>query len=239
MKRKARILWAVPALALACGFAALGFWQQSRGEHKREWQAAWQSALAAAPVAFSQAANRTQAAPPLRVEGELRFRKRPVLLLDNQQLDGRVGVRAYALADAQDLALPLLVELGWLPMPAERTLPQVAVPDGNVQLSGVLMPSPGQGIALAANPWPSALDEKPVLLTTLSHAEIQTAIGGKLLPGVLRPDPQMALGYTRDTQLLPNTLPPERHFGYAVQWWGLSATVLVVYLVLALRRSKP
>ena len=53
---------------------------------------------------------------------------------------------------------------------------------------------------------------------------------------MLQPDPALALGYVRDAGTLPNTLPPERHRGYAVQWWGLSATVVAVYLILAWRR---
>ena len=39
--------------------------------------------------------------------------------------------------------------------------------------------------------------------------------------------------------LLPNTLPPQRHLSYAVQWFGLALTVLVVALVLERRRRRP
>jgi cytochrome oxidase assembly protein ShyY1 len=34
-------------------------------------------------------------------------------------------------------------------------------------------------------------------------------------------------------------LPPERHRAYAVQWFGLAATVLVIYLTLAWRALRP
>ncbi len=227
--------WAVPALLLAAGFAVLGFWQQGRGEQKREWLAAWERALAAAPVPFVQAEDRQEDSPPLRVRGVLRFRASPRMLLDNQQREGRVGVRAYALADVEGLPVPALVELGWLPMPGNRALPEFELPQGPQPVSGVLMQMPGQGLKLGENPWKQGGD--PVLLTYLSRAEIETATGMALMRGVLRPDPQWPPGFARDTVLLPNTLPPERHFGYAVQWWGLSATVVVVYLVLAWRRT--
>jgi cytochrome oxidase assembly protein ShyY1 len=46
------------------------------------------------------------------------------------------------------------------------------------------------------------------------------------------------MGYTRDLELLPNTLPPEKHRGYSVQWFALALAVLVTALVLTLRRSK-
>jgi cytochrome oxidase assembly protein ShyY1 len=54
----------------------------------------------------------------------------------------------------------------------------------------------------------------------------------------LRLDPALPLGYQRDLDVLPNTLPPERHRGYAVQWFGLAVASLVTALVLTLRRKK-
>jgi cytochrome oxidase assembly protein ShyY1 len=55
---------------------------------------------------------------------------------------------------------------------------------------------------------------------------------------VLRLDPAMAGGYARDLEILPNTLPPEKHLGYAVQWYGLALAVLVTALVLTFRRPR-
>ncbi|WP_343239036.1 SURF1 family cytochrome oxidase biogenesis protein, partial [Stenotrophomonas sp.] len=55
---------------------------------------------------------------------------------------------------------------------------------------------------------------------------------------VLRLDPALPFGDARDLDLLPNTLPPQRHLGYAVQWFGLALTVLVVALVLERRRRR-
>ena len=41
----------------------------------------------------------------------------------------------------------------------------------------------------------------------------------------------------RDLDILPNTLPPERHLGYAVQWFGLAIAVLATALVVTVRKS--
>jgi cytochrome oxidase assembly protein ShyY1 len=51
-------------------------------------------------------------------------------------------------------------------------------------------------------------------------------------------DPAIPLGYARDLDVLPNTLPPERHLGYAVQWFGLALAVLVTALVLTFRKPS-
>jgi cytochrome oxidase assembly protein ShyY1 len=67
-----------------------------------------------------------------------------------------------------------------------------------------------------------------------------------IAPRVLRLDPQrqpgdggvMAASGERDLDILPNTMPPERHLGYAVQWFGLALTVLVVAATLTFRMKK-
>jgi cytochrome oxidase assembly protein ShyY1 len=59
-----------------------------------------------------------------------------------------------------------------------------------------------------------------------------------LAPRVLKLDPQSPIGYARDLDILPNTLPPQRHLGYAVQWFGLALTVLVTALVLTFRNPR-
>ena len=68
---------------------------------------------------------------------------------------------------------------------------------------------------------------------------IGKALGVAVAPRVIRLDPKLPVGYARDLNILPNTLPPERHLGYAVQWWALSLAVFITALVLSIRKSKP
>jgi cytochrome oxidase assembly protein ShyY1 len=77
------------------------------------------------------------------------------------------------------------------------------------------------------------------LVVRLEPAAIARQFGlPALAPRVLRLDPALPFGYPRDLQLLVNTLPPERHRGYALQWFGLAATGLVFAFVLTFRRSR-
>lgn len=232
-----RLLWGVVALVVAAGFASLGFWQYGRAGEKQRWLDGYTSALAAPPQALTDALAGPSPDVPIRTAGEISFLDAPVLLLDNQQREGRVGVRAYALARVEGSSAQVLVELGWLPLAADRALPPVGVPEGERRIEGVLLPWPGQGLRLAENPWQSQGEgQGAVLLTYLDRDEIGRKSGVTPYHGVLQPDPALALGYVRDAGTLPNTLPPERHRGYAVQWWGLAITVLAVYLILARQR---
>jgi cytochrome oxidase assembly protein ShyY1 len=65
---------------------------------------------------------------------------------------------------------------------------------------------------------------------------LSQALKVDLAPRVLRLDPKLPIGYPRDLNLLVNTLPPERHRGYAIQWFGLAFATLVTALLLSFRR---
>jgi cytochrome oxidase assembly protein ShyY1 len=156
-------------------------------------------------------------------------------MLDNQQRDGRVGVHAYAVF-APAAGTPVLVDVGWLPMRADRRLPHITLPRGEVQLRGLLAPPPSAGLALGA---PMARQGDAWLVVRLEPAVAARELHvPALAPRVLRLDPSLPFGYPRDLQLLVNTLSPDRHRGYAVQWFGLAATLIVIALVLTFRRSR-
>jgi surfeit locus 1 family protein len=228
--------WAL-ALPLAALFAALGFWQHGRGGEKQATLDSVDAQLAdRSPKPLALAADAGRADDHDWATGEGRFAEGPAVLLDNQQREGRVGVRAYrAFVPDAEGASPLLVELGWLPLPGDRTLPSVPCPDAT-RVAGLLAapPSPGIGAATAV-PQPDGT----VLATSLDMQALAPLLGQpRLAPRVLKLDPALPFGHARDLDVLPNTLPPERHLGYALQWWALSLAVLVVALVLTLRRPR-
>jgi cytochrome oxidase assembly protein ShyY1 len=97
------------------------------------------------------------------------------------------------------------------------------------------VPPPSPGLA---TPVVATRDEG--LLATALDADLLAAPLDlpALPPRVLKLDPALPIGYARDLDILPNTLPPERHLGYAVQWYALALAVLVTALVLTLRKPR-
>jgi surfeit locus 1 family protein len=226
------------AAALCAGFLALGIWQAGRGEQKAAALAAFEQALAMPqPMPLADAL----AAPgelPRRVAALLALRTDlPWLLLDNQRRGAQVGVIAYAVAEpGQDLPL-LLVEFGWLPLPPDRSLPALPAPPATLALDGMLLAPPSPGLRLISHQFEGGAG--PVLLTYLDLDEVAAWLDRPLHPQVLRPDPALALGFERDLLALPNTLSPEKHRGYALQWFGLAFAVLIVTAVLVFRSRRP
>ena len=161
--------------------------------------------------------------------------------------EGRSGVRMYCVLFPDEGVQPILVDAGWWPLDGRRTLPVFGCPAGDAQtVRGLLAPPPSTGIAhgepLAPNGdarWLAARLDLPAI-----EAALKLSTG--LAPRVLRLDPQRAPADAgvmlapgeRDLDILANTLTPDRHLGYAVQWFGLAISVLVVALVLTLRKTK-
>jgi surfeit locus 1 family protein len=229
------MLWAF-ALALAAGFASLGAWQLGRsGDKQRMLDAATQTLQmrrAQPPAALTDAA-RAGSYDWVALAG--RFADTPAVLLDNQQKQGRVGVRVYR-AFLPESGPAVLIDLGWLPLPPDRRMPRLEPERERRRIEGLLMPPPGKGIGMGA---PAPLADGSLLTTTVDLPTLATALGlPALAPRVLRPEAEAGFGYARDFDILPNTLPPERHLGYAVQWFALSAAVLVTAALLTLRSVR-
>ncbi|WP_372017528.1 SURF1 family protein [Pseudoxanthomonas sp. 10H] len=231
-------LWAgwVLALGVAALCASLGAWQLQRMQAK---QAQLDAAARVLDERRSQPLSR--AADPARARaydwasGRGRFLDAPAVLLDNQNRDGRAGVRAYRVFLPADTPDALLVELGWLPLPGDRRLPAVAAP-GTEEVAGLLLPPPSPGlVAPVVSPQPDGT----LLVVALDPPALAAALGvPSLAPRVLRLDPALPGGYARDLELLPNTLPPDRHLGYAVQWFALSGAVLAIATLLTFRGRR-
>ena len=242
MSRGSR-LWAGWTLALLVmlAFCLLGRWQLSRMDEKQAMLHNVAATLGArTPRPLSLAMDPDGRRDFHWSAGAGRFVDAPAVLLDNQQRDGRPGVRVYRLFQpdpAGDAAAsPLLVELGWLPLPADRTLPRIDPVPGALQLQGLLAPPPSAGIIAATT---AQTPHGDVLVTSLDAPGLPALLGvATLPPRVLKLDPGRPLGYPRDLDILPNTLPPEKHLGYAVQWFGLALAVLVTALILTFRKRR-
>lgn len=225
------------AFGLACSalFASLSAWQWGRGEQKAAWLQAAAEARTGVPRPLAELLSQGPADHAEPVSGWVEVVQAPRLLLDNQQREGRVGVREYVVVVPTPAGPALLAELGWLPLAPDRSLPDLPQLPTRFEVAGMLTPLPGQGLRLAANP---PIEGEHVLLTYLDTEELGAALGRRIAPHLIRLDPALAIGHARDLDVLPNTLPPEKHRGYALQWAGLSVAALIITLVLSFRSRR-
>lgn len=236
-RRNLMVGWALAVLAIAL-FVRLGLWQSQRAVEKQAMlDASAQVLQRRTPVSVAEAANRKRTHDYDWAMGSGRFANKGPLWLDNQQRDGRTGVHAYRVFLPEGAEQPILVDLGWLPLPPTRAMPVIAVPKGRIEVRGLLAPPPSSGLALGSGIAP---DGDGWVLTRIDMDVVSRTLDLQppLAPRVLRLDPALPLGYERDLQLLANTLPPERHRGYALQWFALAIAVLVTALILTFRKAR-
>lgn len=248
-----RIAWALVAVALAGGFGALGMWQLGRAQWKVAHRDALARAATATPVGLTAAlaagrdlaeanaslggADRAglPADAPLRVAGRGRFDNAATVLLDNQVRDGRVGVRVYTLFRPSGAKRSLLVDRGFVPLARDEP-PAIAPAKGRSDVTGVLVPPPAIGIRLGNAQFVHGAE--PPRLAYIDLAALRAQMGVELFGGVLEPDAGAAYALGPPRAATPDPMTPERHRGYAVQWFGLALAVLAAagYLLWKTRR---
>lgn len=227
------------AALLGIAFFSLGRWQLARGEWKQQRLdsvAAILKEKRPQSLALLSKNDQKDNSPDIAwVSGRGNFIDAPALLLDNQRLGDKVGVNVYRVFQP-DQGKALLVNLGWLEVPGNRRMPVPEKIIGSYQLSGLLVTPPSTGIAIG--PAYVKSSDQYWLLTRMPLDQLGADLKMPLASKVLRLNPELSMGYARNLDILPNTLPPEKHKGYAVQWFGLCLATIVVTLVLGFRNKN-
>ena len=224
----------IAAMAGVAALASLGLWQLDRADQKTALADAFEAG-STAPVDYGDVSrpgtedSRYQA---VRVGG--RYLSDRQVLVDAMIVDGQPGYHVLTPLDRGNGRPLVMVNRGWVPAGADRSvLPDVTVATGKRRLDARVAPLARPGMRLdggdaGASGWPRVL-----LFPT--RDDIAGALGAEVAPGQLLLDPDQADGYVRRWQ--PAGFGPERHLGYAVQWFALAATLFVIYLVVNFKRT--
>jgi len=149
----------------------------------------------------------------------------PVFLLDNRVHRGR---RGYEVLSAFQLAgdrAALLVNRGWVGRADATAAAGLRAPAHAHVIGELRLPKKGftLGPAYRAQPgWPKVIQ---YFDSAALSAALASEGGGALHPAVVALDPAHPAAFTRIAR--PREFGAMRHFGYAVQWWGLAATLAV------------
>jgi surfeit locus 1 family protein len=218
-------------VTLAAVFFRLGMWQLER---KAEKELLLEHFETAPSMGLAEAL--ADGEPFTRVSARGRYDPERHLLLDNKVWQGRAGVHVLT-PFRTDQGPSVLVNRGWLPLPADRSrLPDVPTPDNDVELTGRLAPPPAVGRQLGA-PDELVADSWPQLTTYFDLPAVAGALGETLPPWVVLLDAGNPNGFG-DRQWSPVAMTPETHGGYAVQWLALLLATIVAWVIVGLRRGE-
>lgn len=215
------------ALAAIALFSALGTWQLGRADEKR----AMARSFTAGGPAIDWPSLPADAPRFQRVMLRGYYDAEHQFLLDNMSHESVAGVQVLTPL-ILDNGKAVLVNRGWLPFGATRQdLPAIEVDGEKRSVVGRIDELPRPGIWLkgpVASGWPR-------LVQYPGMAELSDALGRELAPRQVLLDPGVPDGYVRDW-VVPGTT-PDRHLGYAVQWFAFAALAAAIWFVLSLRKS--
>lgn len=226
-------LW--PTLAALFFFVltlSLGNWQSGRAEFKRDLQARYDVAMREAAIHVGRDLLDRDSVLYRRVEAEGRYDDVHTILLDNRVQNGVAGYHVLTPLRIEGSVHALLVNRGWVAVgPSRAQVPQPPVPAGRVRVEGVAIDPHSRYVELGdASPqgrvWQnldfgryaevSGLSLQPVVVLQTSEA------GDGLLRSWPRPDTGV-----------------DTHVGYALQWYSLATTLVVLWLIMNIKRRRP
>lgn len=162
---------------------------------------------------------------PVRIDGQ--YDVKHTFLLDNKVLHGRVGYDVYSplkMSDGQSI----LVNRGFIPQGRTRQdLPFIETPDELLNVKGLLDKVPSKTIVLADNV--NDVKSWPAVLQYIDVEEIEKILGYPVFNMVLWLDEEENYGFSRTLPAL--NLDSAKNAGYAFQWYAMTITLLIIYIV--------
>lgn len=218
-------------LTLLPVLVGLGLWQLSRGDDKRAMLATYAQLTAASPILARQLPEIADVAWR-RVQLRGRFDAEHSLLLDNSIRDGQAGVELIQPFHDQPSGAWLMVNRGWLPWPDRRVAPVFDTPDQPLDLQAWVYEAPGATFQLSPD---SPSTSWPKLVTAMDPGKVLSELSRDGFAQELRLAPGPA-AYRTDWPVV--SMGPEKHLGYAVQWFAMATALGGLYLYLGLSNAK-
>ncbi|MCW9048229.1 MAG: SURF1 family protein [Gammaproteobacteria bacterium] len=231
---KATLIPSLITVALLYIMISLGFWQLDRAEYKANIQSLIESKQGTATISLDSIEKQEEnwLYQPVFVSGK--FDLQHQIYLDNQVNNMLAGYSVFTpLKISDDLAI--LVNRGWLPVGNSRAnLPDISVTSEMLRIDGLLSHAPSKTLLLSDNV--NSYLQWPAVLQYVDIIEIEKQLEYKLLPMIIIMD--------QSTQTKLQPLPvkinmrSEKHTAYAFQWFGLSLTLLIIYIVVNTKNTN-
>lgn len=201
-------------------FVSLAFWQLDRAAEKKALLDLFEGDAAYSRVNDYEALSEFAR---IQVDGE--FLPDRQVLIDNIVQNGRPGYFVITPFKPNSVDPLLLVNRGWVPKqgPGDTDI-EIALEDGYKTIRGLV----GHLPRVAIRPGEAFADagEWPRVAVYPRADEIAAQLGSPVLPILLLLAPEENDGFARRWQ--PNLSGPATHYGYAVQWFAMAATVIAL-----------
>lgn len=210
----------------------LGLWQLRRAQEKEAIIERLHNRSQATPLLLSDTftSNQDLADFPITVTGT--FLNDRIFYLDNKIHKGIAGYQVLIPFQSQNRIV--LINRGWVVGSPDRSeLPSVSLVEGSMTIQGrIAIPSPDYFV-LKEDDYQNP--QWPFLIQKIDLEKSSQLFNDPLMPYVIRENPTTDSPFIREWQ--SQKMGPEKHYGYAFQWFSLALALITIYLVVNTHRK--
>ncbi|MCJ7556324.1 MAG: SURF1 family protein [Gammaproteobacteria bacterium] len=220
-------------LALVTLTCSLGKWQLDRAEEKTALYASFEAgSVGQGVLPIDQLEADSRAFTPVTAYG--RFDSRRQVLLDAMMHEGRTGYQVLTPLLRNGEAA-VLINRGWIEAASNRDiLPALDVAELARRVTGLAGHLPEPAMRLGGTG--SAEPDWPRVALYPTREEIEEMLGYPVLDTLMYLDAAEPDGFLRAWR--PQLVSPEKHMGYAMQWFAMAMALVIIYVVVNLRRPE-
>lgn len=230
---KSKFILNILALLVFCFFISLGVWQFHRATEKRLLLDTFSAHAKMDYLKISDLDKAQKNLPrflyfPIELEGH--YDNVHTILLENKFYNHQLGYEILTPFLTENNKA-ILVNRGWIPR--NMDIPKVKVIHEQI-IHGILYIPIKKPFVLKEIPIPNQLNW-PLVEQGLQFDRFENELKIKIYPAIIWLNKDEENGFVRDWH--PIVMPPQQHIAYAVQWWLLALTLLIIYIILS-RKQK-
>jgi surfeit locus 1 family protein len=208
---------------------SLGVWQLNRANEK---EALTQNFLASGLLALTDLKNvQNKTLQYRQIQARGSFDTQHLILIDNKIYQKKPGYYVFSPFILKDSAQRLFVNRGFVASSRRDKLPTLITPPGERVITGLIY-FPGKSFLLKKD---TLKNESPLIVQAINIKEMEKQLNQSFYPFYLLLQQGETSSLIKDWH--PVSFPPYRHRGYAIQWFSLAFTLIIIYLVLNTSRS--
>ena len=223
-------------LLIQTGLNELGFWQLSRAQEKqiRLKKLTNYELSELTNLDFIDQADIDNFA---RLQLDVKLTEKVNLLVENKIQKGELGYHVLNLVQEINSGRYLLINRGWIGGKADRNqLPLVNLPRADWKVTGRIYPINKQILSGDAELESHGKILRLPVLDVHMISLLEKRFGISIEPYLLRLDEDVVDSFEVDWAWI--SMSPDKHLGYAFQWFGLSLAFLVISLFVLIKKES-
>jgi surfeit locus 1 family protein len=220
-------------------FCLLGVWQLHRYHYKKILLAEYAARLTSSPAQFNAVSHNSnlEALQFKKIEVTGRYLNDLNILIQNRMYHEQMGYEVLTPLKVQGEKKLLLIDRGWVKETNEHQPPVIASINSTQKMIGYIKLVNERQFILGQNVLEP--NQKPLVIQKINIEELSKLTNQSFFPFILRvtqTEPNSLNSFVRDWEI--TTVPPERHMGYAIQWFLMAFVLLIAYLCFSCERIE-